>query len=43
MDWFHQLLAQIEIEQAEKGSVMVKFLADSTKCPGFADFNNISE
>ena len=26
MDWFHQLLAQIEIEQAEKGSVMDKFL-----------------
>ena len=26
MDWFHQLLAQIEIEQAEKGSAMDKFL-----------------
>ena len=26
MDWFHQLLAQLEIEQAEKGGMMEKFL-----------------
>ena len=26
MDWFHQLLTQLEIEQAEKGGAMDRFL-----------------
>ena len=26
MDWFHQLLTQLEIEQAQKGGAMDRFL-----------------